>query len=67
MQTIFGIICIAVGVFGMAVYPLTREIISREEQIGMLLGLAMTIFGFIIIYGDRKKKRDKGDDLNIRQ
>ncbi len=46
----------AVGAFGMAVYPAMEKIISRDDKIAMLLGFVMIVFGFIIIYGDRGKK-----------
>ncbi len=59
MQTIFGILCIAVGAFGMTVYPAMEKIISTDEKIAMLFGFVMIVFGFIIIYGDRKKRNSR--------
>jgi hypothetical protein len=46
----------AVGAFGMAVYPATEKIITRDGKIAMLLGFVMIVFGFIIMYGSRKKR-----------
>jgi hypothetical protein len=58
MQKLFGIICMAVGAFGMAVYPAMEKIITREEKIAMLLGFVMIVFGFIIMYSDRGKSKN---------
>ena len=58
MQKIFGLLFVAVGLFGMAVYPAMGRVLSNDDKIAMLLGLFMIIVGAIIIYGDRKKKTE---------
>ena len=58
MQKMFGMICIAVGAFGMAVYPAMGAPLSRDDKIAMLLGFFMILIGIIIIYGDRKKNTE---------
>lgn len=55
MQKLVGIIFIAVGVFGMAVYPASGALINTDNKIAMLLGFFMIIIGTIIIYSDWKK------------
>ncbi len=56
MQKFLGLIIIAVGLFGMAVYITRGTLISTDEKIAMLLGFFLVLIGFIIIYGDRRKK-----------
>ena len=58
MQKFLGCIFIAVGAFGMAVYPARGTLLSTDDTIAMLLGFFMILIGIIIIYGDRKKKTD---------
>jgi drug/metabolite transporter (DMT)-like permease len=58
MQKFLGFIFIAVGAFGMAVYPAMGEPLSRDDNIAMLLGFFMILIGIIIIYGDRKNKTE---------
>ena len=54
MQKILGIVFIAIGLSGMAIYLFRGMSITRDEKIAMLLGFLMIIIGAIIIYGDRK-------------
>ena len=56
MQKMLGLIFIAVGAFGMAVYISRGMFISSDEKIALLLGFFMILIGIIIIYGNRKKK-----------
>jgi len=39
MQKIFGLLFVAVGLFGMVVYPAMGRVLSRDDKIAMLLGL----------------------------
>jgi hypothetical protein len=64
MQKILGLIFIAVGVFGMAIYLVRGAIISTDEKIAMLFGFFMILIGVIIIYSDCKKKTVKDEDRN---
>ncbi len=64
MQKILGLIFIAVGVFGVALYPARGAFISTDEKIAMLLGFFMILIGVIIIYSDYKKKTVKDEDRN---
>lgn len=64
MQKFLGCIFIAVGAFGMAVYPARGTFLSTDDKIAMLLGFFMILIGIIIIYGDRKKKTDRTHKRN---
>jgi hypothetical protein len=55
MQKILGVIFIAVGALGMAVYLAKGAALSTDEKIAMLLGFLMILIG-IILYVDWKKK-----------
>ncbi|HBH61959.1 MAG TPA: hypothetical protein DDX85_09535 [Nitrospiraceae bacterium] len=66
MQKFLGLIFIAVGVFGVAVYLSRGTSIAADDRIAMLLGIFMTFIGVIIIYGDRKKKTNSDQTHNTR-
>ena len=56
MQKILGLVFIAVGMIGMAIYLSRGMMITSDEKIAMLLGFFMILIGIILIYSDRKKK-----------
>jgi predicted transporter len=64
MQKFFGLIFIAVGVFGMYLYAARGAFITTDEKIAVLLGFFMILIGIIIIYADWKKKTDRDDARN---
>ncbi len=64
MQKILGLVFIAVGAFGMAIYISRGVMITSDEKIAMLLGFFMILIGIIIIYGSHKKKMDRDHKLN---
>ena len=43
----------------MSLYPAMEKMISREDKIAMLLGFVMILFGFIIMYGDYRKRKGR--------
>jgi cadmium resistance protein CadD (predicted permease) len=64
MQKFFGLIFIAVGVFGMYLYAARGAFITTDDKIAMLLGFIMILIGIIIIYADWKKKTDSDHERN---
>jgi uncharacterized membrane protein HdeD (DUF308 family) len=64
MQKILGLIFIAIGVFGIAVYLPRAAFITTDEKIAMLLGFFMILIGVIIIYADWKKNTDRNQARN---
>jgi hypothetical protein len=64
MQKLLGLIFIAIGAIGMAVYLARGTFITTDEKIAMLLGFFMILIGVIIIYADWKKKTDRNQEQN---
>ncbi len=62
MQKLLGLIFIAVGAFGTAVYLGRGTLITTDEKIAVLLGFFMILIGVIIIYSDMKKMADRNHE-----
>ena len=64
MQQFLGLIFIALGVFGLAVYLDGDRIMTTDDKIAMLLGIFMILIGVILLYSDWKNKTDRNCGLN---